>query len=74
MDKETEIASDFKVGRYEEIRSKLIVNAARTPEWEEVLGAFQRRIRERFLGPIIHRDFSRKKLISPAVHRRILST
>jgi hypothetical protein len=52
MDKETEIASGFKVGRYEQIRAALDIKDARTSEWQEVLSAFQRRIRERFLWPI----------------------
>lgn len=52
MDSHTEIASDFTVGRYLELRSKLSVQTPNTPEWHEVLWAFKRRIRERFLKPI----------------------
>lgn len=52
MDRATEIASDFTIGRYTELRGSLDVPTSDTAEWREVLKAFRRRIRERFLGPI----------------------
>jgi cation transport regulator ChaC len=53
MDPTTEIASGFAVGRYQVIRQALDPASPETQEWSEVLDAFQRRIEERFLRPII---------------------
>jgi hypothetical protein len=52
MDKDTEIASDFTVGRYEEIRVTLNTAGPDNAEWQEILNAFERRIQQRFLRPI----------------------
>jgi cation transport regulator ChaC len=52
LDLSTEIASDFTAGDYHNLRDRLQIESAATPEWERVLGAFQKRIRERFLLPI----------------------
>ncbi len=52
MDLSTEIASDFTAGDYHDIRDRLQIDTAATPEWERVLVAFQKRIEERFLLPI----------------------
>lgn len=52
MDPDTEIASNFTVGRYWELRPLLDPTGGAGPEWAEVLAAFRRRIRERFLKPI----------------------
>lgn len=52
VDPDTEIASNFTVGRYWELRPLLDPIGADGAEWAEVLAAFRRRIRERFLKPI----------------------
>ena len=52
MDKDTEIATGFTVGCYWRIRDKLFPETPDTEEWLEVLEAFERRIRQRFLNPI----------------------
>ena len=52
MDVTTELASDFLVARYLELRPKLVEGSAANGEWAEVLGAFRRRIEERYVRPI----------------------
>lgn len=51
MDETIELASGFKIEDYRRIR-KALDNLELSPEWEQVLNAFRRRIRERFLHPI----------------------
>lgn len=47
-----EIASNFRAGRYRELRSQLDPATPGTPEWAEAVGALRRRVDERFLQPI----------------------
>ncbi len=56
MNPDTEIASDFTLGRYKEIRNALDPGTPDAAEWSEVLSAFRRRILERFLWPIRELD------------------
>jgi hypothetical protein len=52
MDAKTEIASGFTVGQYLSMRDTLDPLDVATQEWSEVLDAFERRMMERFWGPI----------------------
>jgi cation transport regulator ChaC len=52
MDVTTELASGFLVARYVELRPKLVEGSAARAEWDEVFGAFRRRIDERYVWPI----------------------
>ena len=60
IDPTTEIASDFRVARYREIRPTLDTARPGTSEWSETIGAFRRRVEERFLHPISHLAGSRR--------------
>jgi cation transport regulator ChaC len=55
MDSTTELASQFTVGRYQELHDLLAQNDPAA--WNEVLGAVRRRVSERFLRPM--RDLAR---------------
>jgi hypothetical protein len=52
MDPTTELASDFTVARYNELRPQLTGATQGSEAWREVIGAMHRRIQERFLTPI----------------------
>ncbi len=52
MDASTELASNFTVARYHELRAHLTSNAPNEDAWREVVQAIQRRFQERFLTPI----------------------
>jgi hypothetical protein len=52
MDPQTELASNFTIANYREIRGKLKSQESAAEEWKRVLDAFHRRISERFLKPI----------------------
>lgn len=52
IDPSTELASGFTAQRYRDLRLLLDAAKPNSKEWEEVLEAFGRRIRERFLKPI----------------------
>ncbi|HEY3456485.1 MAG TPA: gamma-glutamylcyclotransferase family protein [Bryobacteraceae bacterium] len=52
MDPTTELASNFTVARYSELRPRLTGAAPDNEAWREVIGAMRRRIQERFLTPI----------------------
>lgn len=47
-----EIASNFTSEDYKELRPTLDPDDVPTPEWERIIGAFERRVSERFLRPI----------------------
>ena len=49
---DTEIASQFTVGRYWQLRPHVDPAVADTQEWTEIRAVFRRRISERFLKPI----------------------
>jgi hypothetical protein len=49
---QTEIASDFTIGNYHELRAKLDVHTFDAPEWRLVTQALRDRIEERFLRPL----------------------
>jgi hypothetical protein len=51
MDPTTELASDFTVARYRELRPHLTNTPPCEESWREVINAIQRRIQERFLTP-----------------------
>jgi hypothetical protein len=48
----TELASNFTVSRYQELRPLLSICDGKGKAWDELLGAVRRRISERFLRPI----------------------
>jgi gamma-glutamylcyclotransferase len=52
MDPSTELASDFTVARYHELREPLTATPPNDDAWREVISAVQRRIEERFLVPV----------------------
>jgi len=52
MDPTTELASNFSVARYHELRPSLTGAEPSAVAWQEVLDAMHRRIRERFLVPM----------------------
>ena len=52
MDKATEIASDYTVADYCQVRERLDPETPDSRDWVEVIAAFKRRIQERFLQPI----------------------
>jgi len=52
MDPSTELASDFTIGRYHELRQQLTATATKEDAWRELICAVQRRIEERFLTPV----------------------
>jgi hypothetical protein len=52
MEPSTELASDFNVARYHELRQHLIAMPANDDAWQELISAVQRRIEERFLRPV----------------------
>jgi len=53
MDFSTEFASNFTFARYHELREDLIADERRAAAaWEELIGAVERRMNERFLTPI----------------------
>lgn len=65
MDDNTEIASGFTIGRYKSIRNELVDLDASNAAWMEVIEAFQRRLRERFLLPIHELQSHDKKTNRP---------
>ena len=52
MDENTELASDFTVAQYVELRPKLTASVPDVDAWRELISAVRRRIDERFLAPI----------------------
>lgn len=52
MDPTTELASNFTVARYHELRQRLAANDHDEDAWTELLDALERRVQERFLRPI----------------------
>lgn len=52
MDPTTELASNFTVARYQELRPHLTSSPPTEDAWRDVINAMQRRIEERFLTPV----------------------
>jgi hypothetical protein len=65
MDPTTELASNFTVARYHELRPALASDQRNEDAWTEVLGAFERRIQERFLRPIQALENTRDSTVVP---------